>query len=237
VTAKCEIVPVFALALSSLAELSGTAYETGSISTASVFAVSPRMQASGARPPYPYMAQQGMPAAGPTGSGPPSGSMAPPSVGGPGHALTGGPISGGYTGALSVAAAGPTGGLAYPPGFTPPSSADMQRYVTVFASTDADRDGMVKGSECFPVFIQSGLDKGVLKRMWDLVAGTAGGHLAVVVTGGGKPLARNAHPHEPGQKSILFSTPYRVGRGGGCSWLRGYCQCKQVWDALGAEPT
>lgn len=44
----------------------------------------------------------------------------------------------------------------------------------MFASTDADRDGVVKGSECFPVFIQSGLDKGVLKQMWDIVAGSSG---------------------------------------------------------------
>jgi hypothetical protein len=109
----------------------------------------------------------------------------------------------------------------------------MQRYVTVFASTDADRDGMVKGSECFPVFIQSGLDKGVLKRMWDLVAGTAGGHLAVVVTGGGKPLARNAHPHEPGQKGILFSTPYRVlaGEGGAVGFgdIANASRCGTPW--------
>jgi hypothetical protein len=32
----------------------------------------------------------------------------------------------------------------------------------------------LQGGECFPVFMKSGLDKGLLKRMWDLVAGNAG---------------------------------------------------------------
>lgn len=71
--------------------------------------------------------------------------------------------------------------MVYPPGFSPPSAADMQRYHAVFVSTDGDRDGLVKGSECFPVFMQSGLDKGVLKRMWDLVAGNAGACVDVLV--------------------------------------------------------
>ena len=57
----------------------------------------------------------------------------------------------------------------------------MNRYAAVFVSVDTDRDGMVKGSECFPVFMQSGLDKGMLKRMWDLVAGNSGVCVCVCV--------------------------------------------------------
>jgi hypothetical protein len=33
---------------------------------------------------------------------------------------------------------------------------------------------LLQGAECFPVFMKSGLDKALLKRMWDLVAGNAG---------------------------------------------------------------
>ena len=103
-------------------------------------------------------------------------------------------MSPGYTGmspAAAAAAAGPTGGLVYPPGYTPPSAADMQRYMAVFGSTDGDRDGFVKGSECFAVFMQSGLDKGLLKRMWDLVARNA----AEVSGGGGR--RASAYPYIP----------------------------------------
>eukprot|EP00878_Enallax_costatus_P014044 GHUV01014686.1.p1 GENE.GHUV01014686.1~~GHUV01014686.1.p1 ORF type:complete len:952 (+),score=416.02 GHUV01014686.1:1010-3865(+) len=127
---------------------------------------------TGMRPPGPYTAQ-------PTGpgysSGPPSGGFVPPGSG---------PPSAGYTGAMPPAAgptgqglgpvAGPTGGVAGLPGFPPVTPADMQRYQAAFLQTDTDRDGLVKGSECFPMFMLSGLDKGMLKRMWDMVAGNAG---------------------------------------------------------------
>lgn len=33
---------------------------------------------------------------------------------------------------------------------------------------------VLQGAECFPVFMLSGLDKALLKRMWDMVAGNAG---------------------------------------------------------------
>jgi len=38
----------------------------------------------------------------------------------------------------------------------------------------------VQGAECFPVFMQSGLDKAILKRMWDLVAGNSGAGCAAI---------------------------------------------------------
>lgn len=39
---------------------------------------------------------------------------------------------------------------------------------------DQDRDGAVKGADCFAAFLQWGLDKTVLAQIWDLVAGNAG---------------------------------------------------------------
>ncbi|KAF6263937.1 hypothetical protein COO60DRAFT_1664828 [Scenedesmus sp. NREL 46B-D3] len=88
-----------------------------------------------------------------------------------GAGATGGMAAAGMTG---VGVGGPAGGVGTLPGFPPVTPADMQRYHATFAALDADRDGFAKGAECFPVFIKSGLDKALLKRMWDLVAGNAG---------------------------------------------------------------
>eukprot|EP00775_Hariotina_reticulata_P003445 gene3445-3716_t len=113
-----------------------------------------RPQATGA-PGYPGVAPQVTGAASAGATGAPGGPAAAAGLTGP-H-LTGG--------------AGTAGGLPGFPLFTP---MDLQRYQATFLSTDADRDGVVKGGECFPVFMQSGLDKATLKRMWDLVAGNSG---------------------------------------------------------------
>ena len=47
-------------------------------------------------------------------------------------------------------------------------------YQMAFDHLDLDKDGFVKGSECFGVFMQSGLSKSVLKSIWDVVAGNEG---------------------------------------------------------------
>ena len=47
-------------------------------------------------------------------------------------------------------------------------------YQTAFDQLDGDRDGLVKGSECFQAFMQSGLSKSALKSIWDVVAGNEG---------------------------------------------------------------
>ncbi len=47
-------------------------------------------------------------------------------------------------------------------------------YQAAFDHLDLDKDGFVKGSECFGVFMQSGLSKAVLKNIWDVVAGNEG---------------------------------------------------------------
>lgn len=47
-------------------------------------------------------------------------------------------------------------------------------YQMAFDHLDLDKDGFVKGSECFGVFMQSGLSKSVLKNIWDIVAGNEG---------------------------------------------------------------
>ncbi|WIA34036.1 hypothetical protein OEZ86_012415 [Tetradesmus obliquus] len=124
----------------------------------------PQQQMTGGmRPPSPY----GTPppaaaaaAAGPTGQYTPQATGYLPAGAGP----TGGMAAAGGTGA----------GVAALPGFPPVTVADLQRYQATFAAVDTDRDGFAKGGECFPVFIKSGLDKALLKRMWDLVAGNAG---------------------------------------------------------------
>jgi len=67
--------------------------------------------------------------------------------------------------------ASPGGPVACPPGMNPQA---LARFRQAFAQLDTDRDGFVAGGECFPVFMKSGLDKGVLKSIWDLVAGNEG---------------------------------------------------------------
>lgn len=47
-------------------------------------------------------------------------------------------------------------------------------YQTAFDQLDLDGDGLVKGGECFGAFMQSGLSKGQLKLIWDVVAGNEG---------------------------------------------------------------
>lgn len=47
-------------------------------------------------------------------------------------------------------------------------------YQTAFDQLDLDGDGSVKGGECFGAFMQSGLSKGQLKLIWDVVAGNEG---------------------------------------------------------------
>ncbi len=71
------------------------------------------------------------------------------------------------------ASPGPSPGLVAwcPPGM---SAQELARFRQAFAQLDTDRDGFVAGAECFPVFMKSGLDKGVLKSIWDLVAGNEG---------------------------------------------------------------
>jgi hypothetical protein len=46
--------------------------------------------------------------------------------------------------------------------------------VSAVLSVSAVPAALPQGAECFPVFMKSGLDKALLKRMWDLVAGNAG---------------------------------------------------------------
>ena len=50
----------------------------------------------------------------------------------------------------------------------------LDAYGREFSSLDDDGDGEVSGQVCFPVFVSSGLDRSVLKEIWDLVAGRAG---------------------------------------------------------------
>lgn len=47
-------------------------------------------------------------------------------------------------------------------------------YQTAFDHLDLDKDGYVKGSECFEAFMRSGLSKSDLKKIWDVVAGNDG---------------------------------------------------------------
>eukprot|EP00882_Tetradesmus_deserticola_P028308 GHRQ01031532.1.p1 GENE.GHRQ01031532.1~~GHRQ01031532.1.p1 ORF type:complete len:280 (+),score=101.33 GHRQ01031532.1:495-1334(+) len=126
----------------------------------------PQQQMTGGmRPPSPYgpPSSSSSAAAGPTGAYTPQATGYMPGGAGP----TGGSAAAGVTG-------GGAGGAAMLPGFPAVTAADMQRYQAAFVAIDTDRDGLAKGAECFPVFMQSGLDKGLLKRLWDLVAGNAG---------------------------------------------------------------
>lgn len=50
----------------------------------------------------------------------------------------------------------------------------MQRYAAAFAQLDTDRDGFVKGADCFGFFLQWQLPKTVLRDVWSVVAGNAG---------------------------------------------------------------
>ena len=62
-----------------------------------------------------------------------------------------------------------------PPGGFPPLTPDQAAaFQVAFAQLDTDGDGYAQGMDCFPAFMQSGLHKGVLKEVWDLVAGDAG---------------------------------------------------------------
>ena len=54
------------------------------------------------------------------------------------------------------------------------SAQEISRFKQAFVQMDTDKDGYVAGSDCFPVFMRSGLDKGILKHIWDLVAGNEG---------------------------------------------------------------
>ncbi|KAJ9522271.1 hypothetical protein QJQ45_008099 [Haematococcus lacustris] len=58
--------------------------------------------------------------------------------------------------------------------FAPATPADMARYQAAFQQLDSDRDGLVQGSDCFTFFMQWGLDKAVLRHIWDIVAGSGG---------------------------------------------------------------
>lgn len=72
---------------------------------------------------------------------------------------------------MPLAAPAPTGAQA---GFPPATPQEMQRYQTTFIQLDSDKDGFVQGGECFGYFLQWGLDKAVLRDIWNVVAGTAG---------------------------------------------------------------
>ena len=54
------------------------------------------------------------------------------------------------------------------------SPQEVARFRQAFAQLDGDKDGYVAGGDCFPVFMKSGLDKSVLRHVWDLVAGNEG---------------------------------------------------------------
>jgi Ca2+-binding EF-hand superfamily protein len=54
------------------------------------------------------------------------------------------------------------------------SPQEQAKFRQAFVAMDTDKDGYVAGGECFPVFMKSGLDKSVLKHIWDLVAGNEG---------------------------------------------------------------
>jgi hypothetical protein len=83
-----------------------------------------------------------------------------------------------------AAAAGPTGGgpppvgapfPPLPPNALPPASpADSARYLDLFRQLDADRDGLVRGAEAFAPLAGTGVERGVLKRVWDSVAPPGG---------------------------------------------------------------
>ncbi|KAI8469930.1 MAG: hypothetical protein J3K34DRAFT_521730 [Monoraphidium minutum] len=126
------------------------------------------LQVTGAAPPG-YAPQH-------TGGGP----YAPQLTGGAGYApqVTGSrPPAPGAAGGPGYGAPQATGG-GYAPqvtgGFPPVSAEDMSRYRAQFGQLDRDGDGLVLGADCFGAFMQTGLDKRVLKHIWDLVAGTSG---------------------------------------------------------------
>ena len=54
------------------------------------------------------------------------------------------------------------------------SPQDVAKFKQAFHQLDTDKDGFLAGAECFPVFMKSGLDKQVLRQVWDLVAGYEG---------------------------------------------------------------
>ncbi|QDZ20820.1 hypothetical protein HOP50_04g33410 [Chloropicon primus] len=60
------------------------------------------------------------------------------------------------------------------PGESSLDAQEVAKFRQVFAQLDTDKDGFVAGSDCFPVFMKSGLDKSVLRHVWDLVAGNEG---------------------------------------------------------------
>lgn len=76
--------------------------------------------------------------------------------------------------AASSAAAAAAAAAAIAAQFPPVSAEDMSRYKAQFAHLDRDGDGLVQGGDCFGVFMQTGLDKRVLKVIWDVVAGASG---------------------------------------------------------------
>lgn len=118
-------------------------------------------QVTGAMP-YAPQVTGAMPAA-PPYTMQPTGGVAPPQP----------TYSAQYTGA-SVAGMGPAAAAPASGSFPPLAPTDLQRYQASFAQLDADRDGFVTGGECFGFFLQSGLDKAVLRDVWTLVAGAEG---------------------------------------------------------------
>ncbi|GIL89869.1 hypothetical protein Vretimale_17992 [Volvox reticuliferus] len=110
--------------------------------------------------PRPYAAQLkgGAPAAAPTPyAAQPTNSSATPAYGA-GH----------------VQPVGAPGGAAAPGAYPPLPASQLQQFQASFLQLDTDRDGFVTGAECFAFFSQSGLEKSVLRDIWNLVAGTEG---------------------------------------------------------------
>lgn len=69
-----------------------------------------------------------------------------------------------------------TGGISFPSAATQPSliavwsvsPAEKAKSDQIFLTIDQDQDGLVNGSECKPVFLQSGLTPPVLAHIWAL---------------------------------------------------------------------
>lgn len=65
-------------------------------------------------------------------------------------------------------------GPAAPGVFPPITPGDLQRYQAMFVQLDKDGDNIVSGADCFGAFLAWGLDKAVLRDIWNVVAGNAG---------------------------------------------------------------